>query len=243
MAAVLVHGSLVSGRQHWSSQQPLGKEGYELIVVDRRGYGDSPAVEGEDFLGDADDIAQLLAEHTPRGAHLVGDSYGAIAALYAANQRPELVRSLTVLEPPAFGIIQHPACRSMVTRMRRVWEQRRLDDRTFLEEFMKVLGEDPSQVPEQVMTVLVRNVGLLRGQRPVWEADPPMRDLATHGLPGLVVSGGHHDAFEAVCDRIAHQLGAQRQLLQGAGHEIATLGDRLNAVLLQFWNQVEHSNG
>lgn len=178
VAAVFVHGSLVSGRQHWSSQLSLGKDGYELFVLDRRGYDQSPTVEGEDFLRDAADIAQLLAEQTSGGAHLVGDSYGAIAALYAANQRPELVRSLTVLEPPAFGIVEHPACRSIMDRMRRLWEQQHLDDRAFLEAFleafMEVLGEGPSQMPEQIVTVLVSNVDLLRAQRPVWEADPPL---------------------------------------------------------------------
>jgi len=53
----------------------------------------------QDFEEDARDIAALLGD----GAHLVGHSYGAVGALYAAALRPEAVHSLTVNEPPAFG--------------------------------------------------------------------------------------------------------------------------------------------
>jgi pimeloyl-ACP methyl ester carboxylesterase len=75
---VLVHGSLASGADAWEAQRPLADEGFRLLVLDRRGNGRSPAVEGEDFLRDADDIAELMGD----GAHLVGHSYGG-----AAHQR------------------------------------------------------------------------------------------------------------------------------------------------------------
>ena len=45
-----------------------------------------------DFEEDARDIAALLCD----GAHLVGHSYCAIGALYAAALRPQAVRSLMV---------------------------------------------------------------------------------------------------------------------------------------------------
>jgi pimeloyl-ACP methyl ester carboxylesterase len=65
---VLVHGSLATGAEEWEAQRPLADEGFRLLVLDRRGYGRSPAVQGEDFLRDADDIADLMGN----GAHLVG---------------------------------------------------------------------------------------------------------------------------------------------------------------------------
>ena len=237
--AVLVHGSLVGGPEHWAAQRPLGEAGYGVLVVDRRGYGQSPAADGEDYLRDADDIVELLAEQAPGGAHLVGDSYGAIAALYVAARVPELVRSVTVMEPPAFGIVDDPACRSMIDRIRQVWEQQHPDDRAFLHALMRAIGDEPSQVPEPILEMLEGNVPLVRGHRPIWEADPPLEDLASHGLPVLVVSGGHHAAFEAVCDAITRELSARREVIPGAGHQIAVLGDRLNEVLLGFWQHVE----
>jgi pimeloyl-ACP methyl ester carboxylesterase len=99
---VLVHGSNISGPLTWAEQRPLAAR-WQLEIVNRRGYGNSPppAVR-QDFEADAEDIAALLGE----GAHLVGHSYGAIGCLYAAALRPQAVRSLTINEPPAFGLIE-----------------------------------------------------------------------------------------------------------------------------------------
>lgn len=69
---VLVHGSLALGLEEWEQQRPLTAEGFHLLVPDRRGYGRSPGADGEDFLRDAEDIAELMGD----GAHLVGHSYG-----------------------------------------------------------------------------------------------------------------------------------------------------------------------
>ena len=94
---VLVHGSLATGAEEWEAQRPLAGEGFRLLVPDRRGYGRSPMARGEDFLRDAEDIADLMGD----GAHLVGHSYGGLGALFAAARRPEATRSLTLLEPGA----------------------------------------------------------------------------------------------------------------------------------------------
>ena len=94
---VLVHGAVFNGPLTWTEQRPLG-ERWRLEVLNRRGYGKSPPPEvRSDFEEDARDIAALLGDD----AHLVGHSYGAIGALYAAALRPQAVRSLTINEPPA----------------------------------------------------------------------------------------------------------------------------------------------
>jgi hypothetical protein len=76
---VLVHGSLAIGAEEWEAQRALADEGFRLLVPDRRGHGQSPAAEGEDFLRDAEDIAKLMGD----GAHLVGHSYGGLGGLFA----------------------------------------------------------------------------------------------------------------------------------------------------------------
>ena len=92
---VLVHGSLATGAEEWEAQRTLADEGFRLLVPDRRGNGQSPTAEGEDFLRDGDDIAELMGD----GAHLVGHSYGGLGAMFAAARRPDATRSLTLLEP------------------------------------------------------------------------------------------------------------------------------------------------
>lgn len=74
---VLVHGSLAAGAQEWDAQKPLADQGFRLTVLDRRGYGSSPAAPGEDFIVDGADVAVLLGD----GAHIVGHSYGGIGRM------------------------------------------------------------------------------------------------------------------------------------------------------------------
>ena len=89
-------------------------------MPDRRGYGRSPASQGEDFLRDADDIAGLMGD----GAHLVGHSYGGLGVLFAAARRPDAARSVTLLEPAAFTLGQHRiAARALLADVRRLWDQ------------------------------------------------------------------------------------------------------------------------
>lgn len=233
--AVFVHGSIASGTQMWFAQKPLADEGYELLLVDRRGYGKSPEVDGEDFRRDADDIVAVLEEHAPDGAHLVGHSYGAIVTLYAAAGRPDLVRTLTVLEPPAFGIVDHPAVDELVERAQGVWRDDSLSDREFLLEFIEVIGGHGVDIPEHILSALERHVPTVRGARPAWEADPPLDELADAAVPTLVVSGGHSEAFDTICDHVEERLGARREVLIGAAHEIATLGEPFNRLLHDFW--------
>src|SRR5688572_4333845 len=115
---VLVHGSLATGGDEWQAQRPLADEGFRLLVPDRRGYGRSPAARGEDFLADAEDIAELMGD----GAHLVGHSYGGLGVLFAAARRPEATLSLALLEPAAFALDQHhPAARELVAEVRHLW--------------------------------------------------------------------------------------------------------------------------
>src|ERR687887_198110 len=77
-----------------------------IVPPARRGPPPTPPVERVDFEEQAPLVADLLED----GAHLVAHSYGGVVSLYAAALRPEAVRSLTVIEPPAFGIARgHPA--------------------------------------------------------------------------------------------------------------------------------------
>ncbi|WP_409332684.1 alpha/beta fold hydrolase [Trujillonella humicola] len=232
---LLVHGSLSSGADEWEAQRPLADEGFRLLVLDRRGYGDSPPAEGEDFLRDADDLCALLDELGDAGpAHLVGHSYGGLSAMVAASRRPDTVRSLVVLEPPATGLAQHdPAARTLVDGMRRLWDTD-LPDAEWIERFLRTVGSDPADLPPGVLEAALPLVPLLRRSRPPWTADLPLAELAAAGCARLVVSGGHSPAFDAMCDDLAERVGAARAEVAGAGHEIQ-FAPGINQVLLQFW--------
>src|SRR5215208_2181020 len=111
--AVFVHGSFGWGEETWQAQRPLA-EVYKLLLVDRRGFGATPADGRTDFDRDADDVAGLLGGP----AHLVGHSYGGVVSLLAAARRPEAVRSLTVIEPPALALVRgEPAVEDFLAHM------------------------------------------------------------------------------------------------------------------------------
>ena len=228
---VLVHGSLATGADEWQSQRALAEEGFRLLVPDRRGYGRSPAAPGEDFLRDADDIAGLMGD----GAHLVGHSYGGLGVLFAAARRPDATLSLTVLEPGAFTLGQHhPAARTLVADVRRLWNQD-LPDEEWVVRFLKAVGSDPDSLPPELIAAAVPLVPVFRAGRPVWEPDLPLEELARTAFPKLVVSGGHSAGFDAVCDDLAERIRASRIVVAGAGHEIQFTGPPLNEALLALW--------
>lgn len=233
--AVLVHGSLTTGEEDWEGQRPLATEGYRLLVPDRRGYGGSANGSGEDFLRDGDDVAELLGD----GAHLVGHSYGGLAALVAADRRPQAVLSLTLIEPPAFGLCaDHPAVAALIAQGRDLWAQTELTDREFLEAFLRLVGESPEDIPEEMLRAWTARVPVLRQGRTPWEAELPLDRLASSPVPTLVISGDHHAAFNAVCEELTRRLYAQSTAIRGAGHEVQMMTEPCNRALLELWHSV-----
>ena len=101
---VCIHGSAqgsrVGGDGHFATQRALADHGWQLLVPDRPGHGQSPA-NGQPDDADLDGawVADDLLANLPGGAHLVGHSFGGAVALAAAARRPGAVRSLTLIEP------------------------------------------------------------------------------------------------------------------------------------------------
>ncbi len=228
---VLVHGSLATGGEEWAAQLPLADEGFRLLVPDRRGYGRSPAATGEDFLADAEDIAEIMGD----GAHLVGHSYGGLGVMFAAARRPDATRSLTLLEPAAFALGQRdPAAKSLRGTVRRIWDQD-LSDEEWVVGFLKAVGSNPDEFPPEFLAAALPLVPVLRRGRPPWHPDLPLAQLAAAPFPKLVVSGGHSAGFEAICDDLSEQIGAARAIVEGAGHEVQFTGKPINDVLSALW--------
>ena len=231
---VLVHGSLATGADEWQAQRPLADDGFHLLAPDRRGYGQSPPAEGEDFLRDGDDIAGLMGN----GAHLVGHSYGGLGVMVAAARRPDATLSLTLLEPGAFAFGQHhPAARALLDEVRRLWDQK-LPDEDWVVRFLKAVGSDPDALSAELLDAAVPLVPVCRRGRPAWEPELPLTQLASAPFPKLVVSGGHSAGFDALCDDLAERIGASRTVIAGAGHEVQFTGRPLNEALQALWRGV-----
>ena len=232
---VLVHGSVGNGASTWSAQRPLA-ERFTLVVPDRPGSPPNPPVDRVDFEGQAPLMAKLLED----GAHLVGHSYGGVISLYAAGLRPDAVRSLTVIEPPAFRVARGvPAVDRLVDELEQLWSDRGASEPAlYLSRFSSlVIGRDVSR-DKSLSPELEQGVRTLMVERPPTEADPPLDVLAAAPFPKLVVSGAHSAAFDAVCDAIAERLGAERAVFPGRAHNAHRV-EGFNETLLRFLERAE----
>ena len=253
---ILIHGSGAPAPVSaiWSRQRPLA-ERYRLIIPTRRGYGERLVVMQTDIEGDVADLLSLLdagagARATngsesagtrfpqapaPEGAHLVGFSYGGIVALTAAARRPDLVRSLAVIEPPALGIARgHPAADHSIERLSRFEPPPPgLTPEQFWRSFRAMMG---MPVPEQVtLTPIERKaVEAHMAEAPPFTLSLPLDALAATSFPKLVVSGDWNAAMDAVADIITERLSAERFVLKGWYHNVHRAGEPFNQRLEAF---------
>jgi pimeloyl-ACP methyl ester carboxylesterase len=106
---VCLHSSTGSQAQWRGLVHQLG-EHWQTMTVDLHGHGRSPAWPAitpntleVDALAVIDAVRR--AGPAPEGVHLVAHSYGAAVAIQIALLQPLWVRSLTLYEPVAFGVI------------------------------------------------------------------------------------------------------------------------------------------
>jgi pimeloyl-ACP methyl ester carboxylesterase len=245
--AVLLHGSFSFGALAFSEQRPLAGQ-FELHIVDRRGFGRSPDGEGPvDFETEADEVAALLDPP----AHLLGHSYGAIVAMFAAALRPAAVRSLTVIEPPAFALARGDAAVDLLVERTQAHKRdgAGLSEEEYLQGFLEAWGFDRRPGP-RFNDVARRSVRRSVGERSPHEAELPFGALAAAGFPALVVHGGWDaaperaravggHAFTAVCDVVAARLGAEVAVFPGAAHQPQLLGEPFNRRVAAFWHAAD----
>ena len=226
---VLVHGSVIGGRGTWAAQRALADR-FELVLVERPGFPPNPPVDRVDFESDGALVAQLLEP----GDHLVGHSYGGIVAMLAAASRPEGLRSLTVIEPPATRVAAGvSAVDAFATAGQELYASAVTGDPdVFLRAFLAAVGS-PFDPPSPLPPDLEQGARALAVERGPWEADIPLAALGSTSFPKLVVSGAHLDAYDVICDVLERELGAERAVLPGYGHVVQRHPD-FNGVLASF---------
>lgn len=105
---LLLHSSGMSSRQ-WRPLATALAATHEVLTPDFVGSGARPPWPEDrpfHFTTDVDEIEALVRERCP--VDLVGHSYGGLIALQVARRVPELVRTLSVYDPVAFGVLYGP---------------------------------------------------------------------------------------------------------------------------------------
>jgi pimeloyl-ACP methyl ester carboxylesterase len=104
---LLVHGSL-SDFNMWSAQMNALARNHRVIALSRRYHWPNVLKEEpRDYTPQlhANDVAAFIRALELEPVHLVGHSYGGFICAYVAKDHPELVRSLTLIEPPIFSFL------------------------------------------------------------------------------------------------------------------------------------------
>lgn len=105
-AVVLLHSGGMSSRQ-WKKLTEQLAPAHRVLAPDFLGSGENPAWDLSvpfHFHRDVDAI-EALVEGLGAPAHVVGHSYGGLVALTLARRRPDLVRTLSLYDPVAFGVL------------------------------------------------------------------------------------------------------------------------------------------
>ena len=225
---VLVHGNGPPGWGAWDAVRPLADR-FRLVLLHRGGYPPNPPLERIDFDTQADELAELIEP----GSHLVGHSYGGVISLITAGRIGHRLRSLTVVEPPAFGLVRgNPAAEAIVAELVRI-DEADGDPRTQLVAFMRAVGST-TEIPDPLPPGGEQLVQAGNAQRPPWEARFDFPAIRAAGMPVLVITGGHNDAYEAIADVLQRELSAEHAVLPGRGHSVQRVGEAFNDRLTAF---------
>ncbi|MGI8761418.1 MAG: alpha/beta fold hydrolase [Jatrophihabitantaceae bacterium] len=104
----------------WSRQLPALAEKFQVITVDNRGTGASDKPSGPYSIALlAEDMVNVLDVLSLGSAHVVGASMGGYIAMSLARQRPDLVRSLTLIATACGG----PGSHGVPDATKRAWAQ------------------------------------------------------------------------------------------------------------------------
>jgi pimeloyl-ACP methyl ester carboxylesterase len=103
---VFVHGG-ISDLRIWERQMAAFSEDHRAVAYSRRyawPNADIPDAVDDQMLPHVEDLAALINALDLKPAHLVGNSWGAFVCLLTALRHPEMVRSLSVEEPPVLPL-------------------------------------------------------------------------------------------------------------------------------------------
>jgi pimeloyl-ACP methyl ester carboxylesterase len=233
---VLVHGGDPGGGSTAFDAQKDLERRWTLVMPDRPGHGQTPRDGREDFERDAEVLSPLIAEQP---SHLVGHSYGGIVALYMAARQPDSVRSLVLIEPPAFWFApDDPAVAEMARNNRELFENPPDDPVEMIKRFFALVGMDfplPDDLPmprPQPLVDIAKVLGDIRGPD---EGSIAVGSLIAGAYPILVLTSGRIAGFEGIAEAIAAQTGGEHIVIPGTDHAVQKNGDAVNPLLERFW--------
>ncbi len=244
---VFAHGLLWSGRM-FDKQVEVLKDRYRCITFDFRGQGQSEVTQsGYDMDTLSEDSAALIEALKCAPCHFLGLSMGGFVGMRLAIRRPELLRSLLLLETSA-----DPEPQENVGKYRRLnFVSRWFGMGLVANKVMPIMfGQkfihDPDRADERELwrqrAIANSKVGISRAVNGVVDREGVYDQLDRIKTPTLILVGDQDVATvpaksERMRDRIA---GSQMQIIPGAGHtSTVEEPEFVNAAIEEFLNRVK----
>lgn len=240
---VFVHGAGSFGAAAWPQQHGLALN-YDALFLRRHGYDPVAEPLETDFAADAAIVLRALAgdDLGVAGGHVVAHSQGAIAAMMAAVERPDLVHSLTLVEPACLSLTAElPATAAHRALMQPLFDIRHhLSDEDFHREFVRRVSaaHTPAQAtPDAPGPGARREARRLRLQAPPWEA--PLEIVP--GVPTLVLTGGWEPLYEEIAGYLRETGALHRTAPGGHRPQDSAEGNRLIRAFIADVGRQQHT--
>jgi pimeloyl-ACP methyl ester carboxylesterase len=266
---VFVHGGTGDWRT-WEGQMAAFSAGHRAIALSCRGYWPNRKLDPDDRITldtFVEDVAAFIRALEAGPVHLVGHSSpGGFGGLLLASRYPDLLRSLVLLEPPAFPLLgvnippKPPQLLRLLVRNPRAGAGMirfgakgmapamkafaRGDDAEALRIFIaaNTSRETLASLPDEKFERFLDNVGPLKAQIRAGFPEFGEADARSVRVPALLVSGTESPAhITAVTDRLEALLPDVKRLdIAGATHNMFDSHPaEFNAGVLEFIGRLD----
>jgi pimeloyl-ACP methyl ester carboxylesterase len=224
--AVFLHSGIGSAGE-WREVFARWPEGHRLLALDAYRGGSGPGMAGRRTLGDYADQVLAVVDHAGGPVHLVGFSWGGATALHVGLTRPDVLRSLSVVEPEAYSVLrdERPEAYAEIAALRDRWRahvQAGRWDAAYAEfvDFYNGPGSFARWPDDRRAAFLAEQ----RAKGDLWDVlfEAPLTGAAltrisvsAHVVEGTETSSVDHAICDVVRERIPH---ARHSLIAGAGH-------------------------
>jgi pimeloyl-ACP methyl ester carboxylesterase len=233
---VFVHGAGSFGAAAWPRQHGVALS-YDALFLRRHGFDPLAEPTESSFEEDTRILLSSLGDDGRgiAGGHVVAHAQGAIAAMMAAVERPDLVYSLTLVEPACLSLTAElPATAAHIGLMQPLFNVRhQLSDEDFQREFVRRVYATDLQQP--VTDEEKRSARRLRLQAPSWEA--PLHIVP--GVPTLVLTGGWEPLYEEIAGYLRETGALHRTAAGGHRPHDSVEGDRIIRAFISDASRVQ----
>jgi pimeloyl-ACP methyl ester carboxylesterase len=226
VAVVFIHGTL-GDYSVWDGQLARFAAAYRAIAYSRRhNYPNTNKLQpNHSAVVEAEDLASFITKLGLGKVHVVGHSYGGYTALVLALKHPELVRTLTLAEPPIVfaGERVEDAKQRLVKRARAAFAKGDAEDamRTMVNSSRDGAYD---KMPEPFRKLVLRNAAELEALVTSDNMYPAIDREAVRKIaaPTLLLSGAKsppsHKLIDDELERLLPEKGRRRVIIRGADH-------------------------